>query len=867
MSMRSIFFIFLYCCLSVLWAQEAKINFALRAAINQAQTNQKIAVFVRGNVAKIKEEVKKVGGISKLSMTNIVQAEIPANQLEIFSKNDFIDYIEFGLGKGEVLSDTMVVHNNVVPIHQGLLPLSRAYTGKNVLMGIIDTGLDIDHPDFKDTLGNTRILKIWDQYQPDNGTSSYGYGVVWDSASINNGTCTHHDYNGVDHGTHVAGIACGNGLAVNNYTGVAPEANIVAVASKMSVGNWSSTVVDAAKFIYDVADSYNMPCAINLSMGSYFGSHDGTDAASLLIDSIVNYKPGRVFVAAAGNAGDFSIYKWHLEHQITSDTTFTWFKYYDGTTYPYVPPALGYGAVFYELWADTADFNNVQFAIGANLPSGTYEERGTTVYHNIQNILGLQTDTIKNDSNQILGIVDFYSELQGDKYLMQVHMQEPDSNQLLFSLKTTGSGKMDVWTMGAFGLSDMVYSPLPSNTILPEIDHYVLPDQYKTMVSSFQNHPSVIAVANFSNRAQYYDIDTILRSTGRIPGEIGPSSSWGPNRRGYQKPDIAATGDWTIGPVGADCVAANLGPGNRERIAKGGMHRTNGGTSMASPVVAGVAALYLEKCPKATASEIKNAILSTAKQDTFTSGVPNYRYGYGKVDAFAALNTSNFTVSLGSDMQVCDGDSVELTSGVFNSYLWSNNDTTSSIYIDTTSSNYVEVENNSGCKSLSDTVNVVWHPLPNKPVVTVFGNDTLIYSTNLDLQWYYNTSVLSGENDTILVAQNNGDYFVQVIDSFGCINNSDTVSVVTVYHHELTLPQGLSFYPNPSKGQFNIQLPDVNTFQQIVVVDIQGKELIKTDLRKLKQITIDASFLPNGIYYIQFVSDKTLYLEKLILSR
>ncbi|MCB9334818.1 MAG: S8 family peptidase [Flavobacteriales bacterium] len=858
--MRSIFFGFLYCCLSVLWAQEAKINFALRAAINQAQPNQKIAVFVRGNTFQIKEEIKRIGGISKLSMTNIVQAEIPASQLKEFSKKNFVEYIEYSIGKGQLLSDTMLIHNNVVPVHQGISPLYTGYTGKNVLMGIIDTGLDIDHPDFKDTLGNTRILKIWDQYETDDGSSGYGYGKVWDSTSINNASCTHFDHNGVDHGTHVAGIACGNGLAVNDYAGVAPEASIIAVASNEGVSNWLSTVVDATKYIYDEAENYNMPCVINISMGDYLGSHDGTDAASLLIDSLMNYKPGRAFVAAAGNAGDFNSYKWHLEHQISSDTTFTWFKYKSNS-------ALGYGAVFYELWADTADFNNVQFAVGANLPSGTYEERGTTVYHNIQNIIGLQTDTIRNDSNQILGIVDFYSELQGDKYLMQVHMQEPDSNQLLFSLKTTGNGKIDVWTMGAFGLSDMVYSPLPLNTILPEIDHYVLPDQYKTMVSSFQNHPSVIAVANFSNRAQYYDIDTILRSTGRIPGEIGPSSSWGPNRRGYQKPDIAATGDWTIGPVGADCIAANLGPGNRERIAKGGMHRTNGGTSMASPVVAGVAALYLEKCPKAIASEIKNAILSTAKQDTFTLGVPNYRYGYGKVDAFAALNTSNFMVSLGSDMQVCDGDSVELTAGVFNSYLWSNNDTTSSIYIDTTSSNYVEVENNSGCKSLSDTVNVVWHPLPNKPVVTVFGNDTLMYSTNLDLQWYYNTSILSGENDTILVAQNNGDYFVQVIDSFGCTNYSDTVSVVTVYHHELTLPQGLSFYPNPSKGQFNIQLPDVNTFQQIVVIDIQGKELIKKEVRNLKQITIDASFLPNGIYYIQFVSVENMYLDKLILSR
>lgn len=840
-------------------AQQSKINFALKAAISQSIPNEKIAVFVRGNVAKIKEEVKRVGGISKLSMTNIVQAEIPADKLEMFSKNDFVNYIEFSLGKGEILSDTMVVHNNVLPIHQGLEPLRRVYTGKNVLMGIIDTGLDIDHPDFKDTLGNTRILKIWDQYQPDNGTSSYGYGVVWDSTSINNGTCTHIDYNGVDHGTHVAGIACGNGLAVDNYAGVAPEASIVAVASNEGSSNWSSSVVDAAKFIYDVADTYNMPCAINLSMGSYFGSHDGTDAASLLIDSIVNYKPGRIFVAAAGNAGDFSIYKWHLQHQITSDTTFTWFQYKSNS-------ALGYGAVFYELWADTADFNNVQFAVGANLSSGSYEERGTTIYHNIQNILGLQTDTIRNDSSDILAIVDFYSELQGDKYLLQVHMQEPDSNQLLFSLKSTGSGRMDVWTMSALGTSNMVYSPLPSDTVFPAITHYVRPDSLKTMVSGFQNHPSVLAVANFSNRAQYYDIDTIIRSTGRIPGQIGPSSSSGPTRRGAQKPDIAATGDWTIGSVGADCIAANLGPANRVRIALGGMHRTNGGTSMASPVIAGVAALYLEKCPNATLDEIKNAILSTAKQDTFTGMVPNYRYGYGKVNAFDVLNQSNYTVSLGADVNICDGDSVEITPGLYDSYLWSTNDTTSSIYIDTTSSAYVEVVNSSGCKGYSDTVSVTWHSLPIKPVVQLLGNDTLYYSTDLSLQWYYNTNSLSGENDTILLAQNNGDYFVQVIDSFGCKNNSDTVTVVAVNLTEQNTYEGLSFFPNPSSGVVNIYMNNLD-FQKVIVVDVQGKILVENNTRNTHHTTIDISSFPNGIYYIKFkMKDKT-YIDKLVLAR
>ena len=838
-------------------AQKVKLNFALRSAIQQVQPHEKIAVFVRGNVQQIKEEVKSIGGIPKLSMTNIVQAEIPAGQLMSFSKNEFVDYIEYSLGKGEVLNDTMLIHNNILPIHNGLTPLHENYTGKNVVLGFIDTGIDIDHPDFKDTTGTTRILSIWDQYNADDGSSGYGYGQVWDSTEINGGSCSHLDHNGINHGTHVSGIAAGNGLAVGNFTGVAPETNVVAVASNQGVGNWLSTVVDAVKFIYDEADSYGMPCSINISMGDYFGSHDGTDAASLLIDSLINYQPGRALVAAAGNAGSIKL---HLEHQITSDTTFTWFKYNASS-------GLGYGAVFYELWADTADFNNVDFAVGANLPSGSYQERGTTSFYNIQNIVGIHTDTIQNDSAQTLAIVDFYSELQGDKYLLQVHIQEPDSSQLLYSLKTTGNGRMDVWTTHLLGTSTMHDAPLPDTTVLPAIAHYVVPDVAKTMVSSFQHLPSVLAVGNFVNRAMYVDVDTIVRYTGKVPGAKAASSSWGPSRRGELKPDIGATGDYTIGPVSAPVIAANMvNPPNRKQIALGGMHRYNGGTSMASPVIAGIAALYLQKCPTATMSEIINAMTTTAMQDTFTGPVPNFAFGHGKVNAFDALNTSNYALSLGADESICDGDSVEIVAGSYESYLWSTGDTSASLFADTTQTAYVEVTNTSGCKAWSDSINVTWHALPVKPVINVVGNDTLIYASDLDLQWYYNSGSMGGETDTILVAQNSGDYFVQVTDSFNCSNYSDTVSVLLLSVDVPSIIPGTSFYPNPSKGSLTIRKSQDSNISAIQVMDIQGKALYHQVIKAEGDHSIQLN-LPNGMYYIKFITEDDYYLEKLILAR
>ncbi|MBI2280825.1 MAG: S8 family peptidase [Bacteroidetes bacterium] len=851
-----IFLLFLLAFCSSTFAQHSKVNFQLKHAISQSKPTDAIAFFVRGDADKIKQEILKLGGKNKLSKKDIVQVELPSSKIIQFSANDFVQAIEYSFSKPTALNDTMLIHNNIVPAHDGEFPLREAYTGKNVILGFIDTGIDIFHPDFLDSLGNTRILAIWDQYSPDNGSSAYGYGEVWDSSAINSGNCTHIDHSSTGHGTHVAGVASGNGRAVNNYKGVAPDANVVVVASNENVTNWLSSVVDAVNYIYDVADSYNMPCVINVSMGDYWGSHDGTDAASLLIDSIVNDKESRAFVCAAGNAGHLN---WHVEHQITSDTTFTWFKYNPTS-------AFGFGAVYFEAWADTADLNNVNYAIGANLPSGNYELRGNIPFVNIQNRLGAYTDTIFNNGNRI-AVVETYAELQGDKYLLQVMLQEPDSNTYNFSLMTTGNGRLDIWSASWLGVSDMVESPLPTVAELPQIVFYQKPDSAKTMVSSFQNVSSILTVGNFNNRASYLDVDSIVRYTGRIPGAKAPSSSWGPTRRGTLKPDISSSGDESIGPVPAITITTSLGAGpvNRAKVAYGGFHRKNGGTSMASPVIAGVAALYLQKCPTATMTEIKNAIITTAKQDSFTGAVPNTGFGYGKVNAFDVLNTSNYTLSLGSNFNVCDGDSIQINPGSFVTYSWFNGDTNSTVFVDTTATIYLNVTNSSGCKAWSDTIQSTWQPLPQKPVLTLFGNDTIVYSSGLNLQWYYNSSSLSGETDTILVAQNNGDYFLTVTDSFLCLNYSDTITLLTVGNIEFDNGFEIKIYPNPTSRLLNITSTKSEQVFTLNLLDVSGKN-IQTIKPVSNNLMLDLSNLPNGVYFLQLKLKDRVVTKKFILQ-
>ena len=218
-----------------------------------------------------------------------------------------------------------------------------------------------------------------------------------------------------------------------------------------------------------------------------------------------------------------------------------------------------------------------------------------------------------------------------------------------------------------------------------------------------------------------------------------------------------------------------------------------------------------------------------------------------------------------SDQNVCDGDSVIISANGFTSYNWSTGDTVNPIYIDTTSQVYVTVANNSGCLANSDTIDVIWRSLPNKPIISV-SNDSLIYSTNLNIQWYYNTNLLSGETDTLHIAQNNGDYFVEVTDSFGCKNVSDTVNVMLL-GIESTINNKAFIYPNPTNGSINVTLLDKN-IESIELYNLLGEELMNIAVNRHEtnyQISLDK--FAEGTYLLKLKSENQVEVHQLVLLR
>ena len=770
-------------------------------------------------------------------------------------EEDIIQQIYFEPGRGQALNDSMRVWTNIDSVHNGDFPLNTSFTGKDVIIGYIDTGVDFNHDDFKNADGSTRVLYYWDHslpFDPILTPGKYGYGQLWDSISINNLTITSMDNNA--HGTTVTGAGSGNGLATGTNKGAAPESDIIIVESNFSLPNWSLTIADGVDFIFSMADTLGKPAIVNTSVGGYLGSHDGTDPAAQIIDSLLDDMPGRIVVAAAGNSGNQG--KYHVNGVVDADTSFTWFEVN-------MTSAFGSPACYLDLWADSVDMQNVNFAFGADNPTPVFDFRGRTSFYNMTSLLNTTTyDTIKVNGD-VLAPVEFYCEEVNGIYHIEAIIQNIDSTSYLYRFETVGTGEYDLWSGAWLGASDIKSTGLPTVGSFPDIAHYHAPDTLMTIVSSWTCSPKVITVGNFVNQLMYIDFNSAPWFGVYEPGFLSVNSSKGPNRAGTTKPDLAAPGDLIM----AACplwLSASLQGSNPSMLAEGGQHVRNGGTSMACPVIAGIAALYLEKCPTSTYQDLLDDLHALAQGDTQTGLTPNNAFGYGRIDAFELLTNTNFEALLAGDTLICDDPLlIETVANDYATYLWNTAETTPSILLDETDTISVTVTNMQGCTDDSDTMFVIKGQLPTFPVINEIGGG-LITSPADSVQWYLDGMAIDSTNSQYYNPDTSGFYSVEVFGPEGCSYLSDEYEVDYTQITELEENEFI-ILPNPFQDYFSIIKSDIDDIS-FYVTDLSGKRVYNfTEVNSSELfINVDMNSAESGIYFLTIYYSNNFNTFKLI---
>jgi len=576
-----------------------------------------VRVLIRGasdSTETVVNLVEETGGTVRSIVGPVISASVPAAAVPALAAEPEIAYISH-IKKHRPLLDLSVPAVRADRVHTSAIGdrLSRQYTGDGVVVGVADSGIDWRHPDFINEDGTSRILYLWDQTDeqgpPPDG---FGFGTEYDQDDLNDalqglGTVDQADTNG--HGTHVDSTAAGNGRSEGGTPGVAPEADLIVVNI-----TWDDDdLMAAGQYIFQKAGELGKPCVINLSLGTHKSPHDGTGVAADGMNALMG--AGRIVVAAAGNEGSYpAAHVGYTAGAGDAGSRFTPFGFYPGET-------DGSVDIWYEPPGEI-EFRVDVFDMDLNLLiSSGWVEPGWSVQKTIKkggDIYGTVTVDAEETANPFNGSRHVAVQLEGDMIAY---------GYLGYLLWSRGTGYFDAWIdLGGFESSDFG-------------DDYS--GDYEMSVGDPAVITDVIAVASYTTRNQWTDIDGDTHTYSDTVGDISPFSSRGPTRNEALtgvKPEIAAPGSMIAAALSGDAET------DRFFVTSEGEHTVKAGTSMACPHVVGAVALMLQKDPDLTPAEVKTLLFDQAVVDQFVADstlgetVPNHTWGYGKLDVLAIMH-------------------------------------------------------------------------------------------------------------------------------------------------------------------------------------------------------------------------------------
>lgn len=523
---------------------------------------------------------------------------------------------------------------NVEAVQTGADGLSKKYTGKGVVTGLFDTGLDVNHINFLDADGTPRTKAVWT-------FASNGTVTAYTTPDKVKGFTT--ENNSESHATHVLGIMSGsyNGPAEYAYLGgtsgstptlvkqddeksaipfygIATGSDIAAGCGTLSDGNIAAGV----QRIVEYAESKGQPCVVNLSLGSNLGPHDGSDGLS---KTLAKLGEKAIICIAAGNEGNDDL-------SITAKGK---------TIQTFVTPTGSSNQGTLQFWCS----DNKPFTISF-IGYDKNKSKEVFSYTLDKNLAGksVKQGDMTGFSDAFTGSVTMSSNIDNanNRYYVSVNINVTGASTTIspgFIIEPADDQTVYGFAYNMNFVSNSVRGFTKGNS--------------ENSISSMACGENVIVVGSFTTEPSWASISegkAVSYSYSPRPnkGAISSFSSYGMAFGGRQLPFVCAPGEGIMSSLSQYFVTKSGGVSGVGAIyggqytAPSGRNSRNSpyglmqGTSMACPFVAGVVGLWLEADPTLTVADVMDVIQKTAITDTYTK-VNKDRFGAGKIDALAGI--------------------------------------------------------------------------------------------------------------------------------------------------------------------------------------------------------------------------------------
>lgn len=496
------------------------------------------------------------------------------------------------------------------------------YNGQDVVLGMIDVGIDFNHINFKDVNGNNRIVRV---YMPCDST---GVSPVIDGMQLPGSEYTTPEQISVlttddateYHGTHTTGTAAGSYLA-NGYGGVATKAQIVACSmpdNRLTDFN----IANSIKYIFAYADQVGLPAVINMSLGGQDGPHDGSSTLCRLFEDVSG--PGRVCVVSAGNDGNMpmSIRKKLGENDSLATFLGNWYSR---------EPMRGFSS----MWSRSSQRHTVDIVI--------WDIKDKTMLHRLDipqdavldSVYMVSSETDSIFAKYFTGELYFACALEDNGLFHSlVETNYTTSDRTRYRVGLVNRAPAGETLMGWCG-GQPIYTKAGVDGWLGGVVGS------GCTVSDLATTDSVISVGAYCTNNSFVMMDGSINTISNCnPYEIAYFSGFGPDALNKPRPDVVAPGYMVASSVSRYVEAFQDPSKIVDLVTVDGVnypYGLEGGTSMSTPVVSGAIALWLQINPNLTPSDIKDIFAATCYSDSYVEAGPAKKWGYGKLDINAGI--------------------------------------------------------------------------------------------------------------------------------------------------------------------------------------------------------------------------------------